>query len=196
MEEIGTADISLANFALRGPHNRENAAAAALAALAAGAPLEKIRAALSEFGGLPHRLQRIAEVGGVAFYNDSKATNTDAVRRALGSFSEPVVLLLGGRDKSTDLAPLERFAAKGVRHAVVMGEAASRLKEILSAVVPVTEAQSMAAAVQTAFSVSRPGDVVLLSPACASFDWYENYARRGEDFRREVEALQRREESR
>ena len=196
MAEIGIREISCTNVALPGAHNLENAAAAALAALAAGARLPDIEGALKTFDGLSHRLERVGTIGGVAFYDDSKATNVDAVRRALESFSEPVVLLLGGRDKNTDLTPLAKIAASRVRHAVVMGEAAPRLKTILAPVVPVTEAGSMAAAVQAAFSASRPGTVVLLSPACASFDWYENYARRGEDFRRAVEAIEHHEKNR
>ncbi len=196
MAGIGTIQIAMADFAPPGAHNRENAAAAALAALAAGASVEGVRAAIADFAGLPHRMERVATIAGVDFYDDSKATNVDAVRRAVETFTSPVVLLLGGRDKNTDLAPLASIAAGKVRHAVVMGEAAGRLKKVLAPVVPLTEAGSMAAAVQAAYSVSRPGTAVLLSPACASFDWYENYARRGEDFRREVETLKRREESR
>jgi len=193
MAPLGTVDISLADFGLPGPHNRENAAAAVLAAMAAGADAKRIEAVLSAFSGLAHRLERVATVEGVTFYDDSKATNVDAVRRALETFSGPVVLLLGGRDKNTDLGPLAQIAAARVQQAVVMGEAADRLERLLAPVVPVTRVGSMAAAVQTAFSLSRPGASVLLSPACASFDWYDNYARRGEDFRRQVEALQRRE---
>jgi UDP-N-acetylmuramoylalanine--D-glutamate ligase len=196
MAEVGSTEISCADFALAGPHNLENAAAAALAALAAGARLSDIEKVLETFSGLSHRLERVGTVDGVAFYDDSKATNVDAVRRALESFTGPLVLLLGGRDKNTDLTPLAEMAATRVRRAVVMGEAAARLKKILTPVVPVTEAESMDAAVQAAFSASRPGTVVLLSPACASFDWYENYARRGEDFRRAVEALAHREKNR
>lgn len=189
-------EISLSGFRLRGRHNRENAAAAALAALAAGANLEGVRAAIGTFAGLPHRLQRVDTVNGVDFYDDSKATNVDAVRRALETFESPVVLLAGGRDKNTDLSPLAGIAAGRVKQAVVMGEAAARLASIMAPVVPVIEAASMAEAVEAAFAASRPGEAVLLSPACASFDWYENYARRGEDFCRAVEALKRRESNR
>ncbi|MCF8081448.1 MAG: UDP-N-acetylmuramoyl-L-alanine--D-glutamate ligase [Desulfobacterales bacterium] len=186
-------EISLAGFRLRGRHNRENAAAAVLAALAAGADFDAVRTALDAFAGLPHRLQWVGTVKGVDFYDDSKATNVDAVKRALETFSSPVVLLLGGRDKDTDLSSLAGIAAGRVKRAVVMGEAAARLASVLSPVVPVTEAASMAEAVNAAFADSRPGEAVLLSPACASFDWYENYARRGEDFCRAVEAIERRE---
>ncbi|MGD8366217.1 MAG: UDP-N-acetylmuramoyl-L-alanine--D-glutamate ligase [Desulfobacterales bacterium] len=196
MTEVGETTVPFGGFTLPGPHNRENAAAAVLAALAAGAGVEAARGALDGFTGLPHRLEKVAVIDGVTFYDDSKATNVDAVRRALETFSSPVVLLLGGRDKNTDFTPLTQLAAQKVRHAVVMGEAAPRLKQVLAPVVPVTEAGSMAEAVKTAFSASRPGTAVLLSPACASFDWYENYARRGEDFRRHAEALQRREKNR
>jgi UDP-N-acetylmuramoylalanine--D-glutamate ligase len=189
-------EISLAEYRLRGRHNRENAAAAALAALAAGASLEGIQTALGTFAGLPHRLQWVGAVDGVDFYDDSKATNVDAVRRALETFTAPVVLLMGGRDKNTDLSPLAGIVAGRVKRAVVMGEAASRLASVLAPVVPVTEAASMSEAVSAAFADSRPGQAVLLSPACASFDWYENYARRGEDFCRAVEAIKRRESNR
>lgn len=196
MGGAGAKEISLAGFRLRGPHNRENAAAAALAAMAAGASLTGVQDALNAFAGLPHRLQRVGAVEGVDFYDDSKATNVDAVRRALETFTSPVVLLLGGRDKNTDLSPLAGMVAGRVKQAVVMGEAAARLASVLAPVVPVTEAASMAEAVDVAFAACRPGEAVLLSPACASFDWYENYARRGEDFCRAVEAIKHRESSR
>jgi len=168
----------------------ENAAAAVLTAMSLGGTYEAAVAVLEGFAGLPHRLEFVAEIAGVRYYNDSKATNVDAVARALEGFSERVVLIMGGRNKGSRFEALRRATADRVRHLVVMGEARDEIRAALRSALPVTEAVSMAAAVRRAAALARPGDAVLLAPGCASFDMYTDYAERGQDFRRAVAALQ------
>ncbi|MFN8035902.1 MAG: UDP-N-acetylmuramoyl-L-alanine--D-glutamate ligase [Acidimicrobiia bacterium] len=169
------------------PVDRGNAVAAAIAALEVGAGRDGIRAAIAEFRGLPHRVQPVGKAGGVEYYDDSKATNPHAALRAIEGFDR-VVLVAGGRNKGLDLSVL-RAAVPRLRSVVAIGEAADELERTLAGLVPVVRASSMHDAVRAARSRARAGDTVLLSPACASFDWYENYAQRGEDFAREVQEL-------
>jgi UDP-N-acetylmuramoylalanine--D-glutamate ligase len=182
-------DFDLASYRPPGAHNAENACAAVLAALAAGATPEGIQEALNGFGGLPHRLERVGCVKGVHFVNDSKGTNVDAVRRALESCSTPVVLIMGGRDKGGNFDLLSEAVHRRVKTLVVMGAAAGTIRATLGDRVPTVTAADMAEAVRTAAEHAAPGETVLLSPGCASFDRYPDYAARGEDFRREVKAL-------
>ncbi|HWH36031.1 MAG TPA: UDP-N-acetylmuramoyl-L-alanine--D-glutamate ligase [Acidimicrobiales bacterium] len=167
------------------PHDQANALAAAATARAAGASLDGVRRALRRFRGLPHRVSLVAEAAGVRFYDDSKATDPHAAATALAGFPS-VVLIAGGRNKGLDLSVLAT-AADRVRAVVAIGEAAGEVVLAFAATpVPVHQAGSMDAAVATARAVARPGDAVLLSPACASFDWYSSYAERGNDFARAV----------
>lgn len=183
--------IPLDRMQLQGVHNRENAAAAALAALAAGGTPAGIQTALARFRGLPHRVETVATVDGVRFVDDSKATNVDAVVRALEGFSEPVVLIMGGRDKLGSYDALKGPVRRGVRRLVLMGEARERIGAALGAECPggCLTAGSMEEAVALSQAVAQPGDVVLLSPACSSFDMFDSYAHRGECFRRAVARL-------
>jgi UDP-N-acetylmuramoylalanine--D-glutamate ligase len=176
VEEIG----------LRGTHNLENVLAATAAAAWAGVSPERLRAAIRAFRAVAHRLEWIRDLSGVGFYNDSKGTNVDATRRALAAFREPIVLIAGGRDKGQDFAPLAAAAAGRVKAAVVIGEGRATVGPALRRVTAVHEAESMAGAVRRAFGLAAPGDVVLLSPACASFDMFRDYEHRGEVFREEV----------
>ena len=153
--------------------------------------MKGIMAALAHFSGLPHRLEFITKVEGIFFYNDSKATNVDAVIRALESFSEPVVLLLGGRNKSGNFAILADSIQHNVKSLVIFGEAREEIESAFKGIVTSVLAQSMSEVVSKAREIAAAGDVVLFSPGCASFDMYENYARRGEDFRRCVEKLKK-----
>jgi UDP-N-acetylmuramoylalanine--D-glutamate ligase len=164
------------------PHDLENALAALAVAEAAGAGAEACRAALVAFRGLPHRVELVGEAYGVRFYDDSKATTPGAVLAALAGF-DSTVLIAGGRNKGLDLSPL-RTATPRLRGVVAIGEAAEELVDVFAGAVPVARASSMAGAVDDARSMARRHDVVLLSPACASFDWYRSYAARGEDFAR------------
>jgi UDP-N-acetylmuramoylalanine--D-glutamate ligase len=174
---------------LRGAHNVENVLAAVGAVAWANIAPEALRATIKVFRAVPHRLEWIRELRGVAFYNDSKGTNVDSTRKALAAFSEPIVLIAGGRDKGQDFAPLAAAAAGRVKAAVVIGEGRATVSPALKTVTPVTEADSMRAAVRRAFALAEPGEVVLLSPACASFDMFRDYEHRGEVFRAEVLAL-------
>jgi UDP-N-acetylmuramoylalanine--D-glutamate ligase len=174
---------------LIGRHNMENALAALVAGRLAGAlPLEA-RHALVAFRSLPHRMEMVGELDGVFFYDDSKGTNVGAVVAALDRFPRPVVLIAGGRDKRGSYEPLAQIMRKGGRGAVLIGEAAPRMREALSPVVPVELAATMEDAVAQAFTMARAGDAVVLSPACASFDMFRNYEHRADVFRAAVKAL-------
>ena len=168
-------------------HDRTNALAAGLAALAVGATNAGIRSALASYATLPHRVALVGEAGGVFWYDDSKATNPDATLRALESF-ESVVLLAGGRNKGLDLGVLASAGAR-VRGVVAFGEAGPEVAAAFRGVAPVVTAGSMHDAVGAAAQLAQSGDAVLLSPACASFDAYANYGERGDDFAAEVREL-------
>lgn len=187
--KTGMFSIPRKDIGLAGRHNLENICAAGLAVLAAGGTPEGVATAVSGFTGLPHRVQHVDTVNGVRYIDDSKATNVDATARALETFDNPVVLIMGGRDKGGSYAPLKSRFAGRVRHLVVVGEAAEKIAAELKDAAPMTRAATMDAAVRAAGAVAVSGDTVLLSPACSSFDMYESYARRGEDFSRAVRAV-------
>jgi UDP-N-acetylmuramoylalanine--D-glutamate ligase len=175
---------------LRGPHNTENIAAAAGAALAAGVSERVVAKTLREFRGLPHRLTQVAEIEGVRYINDSKATNVDAMKRALETFTEPITLIAGGRDKDGDFEAIASLVHERVHHAVYVGEATSKLERAFTSV-PSTRAKTLEEAVVVARSHATPGGVVLLSPGCASFDMFRNFEERGARFEAAVMELKR-----
>ena len=181
---------SLDRAALMGPHNRENIAAACLAAREQGATDAGIQQTIDTFKGLSHRLEPVRTVRGIRFVNDSKATNVDAVKRALECFDHPVVLIMGGLNKKGDFSQLKSLVQRRVKTLVAMGQAKD---EIITALAGdpghVLEADSMEEAVQKAFDAALDGDTVLLSPACASFDMFTSYAERGDRFRQIVERM-------
>ncbi len=179
----------LADFKLPGKHNMENAAAASLAALTAGGTFEGVRTALRKFKGLPHRLEYIDTLNGVDFFDDSKATNVDSVAKALETFERPVVLIMGGRNKGSKFHVLRDLIGRHTKELIVIGEAKEDIKAELGDIKPVETANSMEDAVFKAYNAAKPGDIVLLSPACASFDMYNSYAQRGEDFCKAVAKL-------
>jgi UDP-N-acetylmuramoylalanine--D-glutamate ligase len=166
------------------PHDIENALAACATAVGAGAPLEACRTVLRRFRGLPHRVELVGDAGGVRFYDDSKATTPASVLAALRGFPS-VVLVAGGRNKGLDLGVLRQEATR-IRAVVAIGDAAEEVMAAFRGAAPVQQASTMDDAVRLARAVARPGDAVLLSPGCASFDWYGSYAERGDDFRRAV----------
>jgi UDP-N-acetylmuramoylalanine--D-glutamate ligase len=166
------------------PHDVANALAAAASAIHGGGTTEGARAALLAFRGLPHRVSLVGEAGGVRWYDDSKATAPHATRAAVRGF-ESVVLIAGGRNKGLDLRALAEEVVR-VRAVVAIGEAGPEVAAAFDGLRPVREAASMDDAVAAAASLARRGDAVLLSPACASFDWYGSYAERGDDFVRAV----------
>lgn len=181
--------IDLSVLRLKGRHNRENAAAAALAALAFGVSAKDIEKAFAGFEGLAHRVETVAVIGGVEFVNDSKGTNVDAVIRAIETFNRPIVLVMGGRDKAGKFDVLIDPVRRRVRSLVLIGEAAETIRRALGKIVPTQIASDMGDAVTRAYSAAKQGDVVLLSPGCASFDMFSSYKHRGETFRNAVNRL-------
>jgi UDP-N-acetylmuramoylalanine--D-glutamate ligase len=186
-ELVGPAGVLAAVPASGAPHEITNALAAAAAAAEVGADIDAIARALTAFGGLAHRVQLVGEHSGIRYFDDSKATNPHATAAALAGF-EHAVLIAGGRNKALDLLGL-RVHAHRLRAVVAIGEAAGEVEAAFAGTVPVVRAESMREAVRSAADHALPGDAVLLSPACASFDWYESYAARGDDFAREVTLL-------
>lgn len=173
--------VSTAELRLRGDHNVANAMAASLCALLAGAPVEAVREGLRSFEPMPHRLQPIAVVDGVLWIDDSKATNPDAAVKALQAFDEPVVLIAGGKAKNTDFSDLGRVATARARAVVLIGESAEAIGAAIEGP-PVHYAGSLREAVDAAAALAKPGDAVLLSPACASFDMFDSAEHRGQTF--------------
>jgi UDP-N-acetylmuramoylalanine--D-glutamate ligase len=179
--------------ALQGPHNAQNASAAIRVCQAFGMPEDRIEKGLRTFSGLPHRMERVATHNGVQFVNDSKATNTDSAAPALAAFppagSGPRIhWIVGGLPKEDGLGATEAHLAN-VKAAYTIGEAGPRFAELLEGRVPVTRAEMLCEATRRALAAAVPGDVVLLSPACASFDQFKDYEQRGESFRQFVAAL-------
>jgi len=183
----GSEIVDVASLPRSLPHDLANALAASAAALAAGADLDGVRAALQGWEGFPHRVALVGDAGGVQWYDDSKATNPHAALAALRGFGS-VVLIAGGRNKDLDLSVLGE-AADRVRAVVAIGEAAPDVEKAFAGLRPVTVASSMDDAVRVAAAYAEPGDAVLLSPGCASFDWYTSYGERGDDFQRAVNDL-------
>lgn len=182
------AIVAVADLPRSLPHDLANALAASATASAAGVHDRAIAQVLRTFGPLPHRVSPVATIGGVTYYDDSKATVPHAALAAMRGFAS-VVLIAGGRNKGLDLSPLAE-AAGHVRAVVAIGEAADEVAAAFDGLRPVRHATSMTDAVTTAASLAQPGDAVLLSPACASFDWYPSYADRGDDFAACVIALE------
>jgi UDP-N-acetylmuramoylalanine--D-glutamate ligase len=181
--------FSLANVKLHGIHNLENMMAAVAATKAIGVAHDSIQMVLNRFPGLEHRLEFVRNKDGVAYYNDSKGTNVGAVVKSLESFSAPVILLAGGVDKGGGYAPLERQIEKKVRRLVLFGAAKEMIARALGGLTDTVIVEDLPAAVADAAAHSRPGDVVLLSPACSSFDQFKNYAERGRAFKTLVQNL-------
>lgn len=187
--------MEVGELGLPGEHNLENALAASSAAMLLGAPPEAVRKALREYRGLPHRLQRVGERDGVTFFDDSKATNPHATLRALSAFSGPVLLILGGRNKGLPFRELAaelagRNARGGVRMVYLVGEAAEEIEAALKEQAPEVPREVLPGLEEVFADLpqrARPGDAVVFSPACASFDRYRDYRERGEHFRRLAE---------
>jgi UDP-N-acetylmuramoylalanine--D-glutamate ligase len=174
---------------IRGPHNLANSLAASLAATALGCPPKAIRAAIREFGGLEHRLEPVGSIGAVEFINDSKATNVDSMRSALGSIRPPVVLIAGGRNKGGDFTPLVPLVRANVKTVVAIGESREELRHAFSPATEVLFADDMDDAVRAAYHAAAPSGTVLLSPGCASFDMFDDFEHRGRVFKQSLETL-------
>ena len=183
-------DIAETDLPIKGVHNLENALAAVAACALAGVSPAVIGAALRSFQPVPHRLQFVARIAGVDYYDDSKATNVAAAVKACASFPNGLWAILGGRDKGSDFAPLAAVLQGRARSALLVGEAAPLIRRDLNGSVPTVETGTLDAAVSYAASRAAPGDTVLLAPACASFDQYSNYIERGSAFQRLVGELE------
>ncbi len=180
---------SLSNVKLMGAHNRENMLAAIGAAELCGCAQESIQESLENFCGLDHRLEYVRKIDGVFFYNDSKATNIDALLRSLQSFPENVILIAGGREKGGDYRVLKDEIEKKVRMLILIGESREKLFQLFGALTPTRFAQDLEEAVRVAFQHANQGDVVLLSPGCASFDMFSSYGERGQRFKQAVQKV-------
>ncbi len=179
--------IEVDEMLLKGVHNQENAMAAALVSWLAGASIEAIREVLKDFPGLAHRLQFVAEVDGIKFYDDSKGTNVASVVKSVESFSCPVVLILGGQDKGLDFRALRSL--KHIKAIVALGEAIPKILGHLDGYFQVHPVPDMDSAVKVAYCLAAEGEVVLLSPGCASFDMFRDYSHRGKVFQEVVKSL-------
>ena len=187
----GTEDVLMrrGDIPLRGEHNLENVLAAATASILAGAPVGAIEAAVRSFPGVEHRLEFAAEIRGIAFYNDSKATNVDATLKAIDAFPGSLFVILGGKDKGSDYSPLREPLSKKARLVLLIGAAADKIAAQLDGAAPLKHAGTLERAVDFAFQKAQPGDTVLLAPACASFDQFENFEHRGRVFKELVAQL-------
>ncbi len=176
-------------ISIKGLHNLYNSMAATLVGQLLGVGTASIRSTLRNFKGVEHRLEFVRELEGVRYYNDSKATNVDSVWYALQAFDQPIVLFLGGRDKGNDYSRLTDLVRERVKAIIAIGESAEKVEKAFRNVTALQKADSIEEAVKTAKNLARSGDVVLLSPACASFDWFKNYEHRGQVFKELVNKL-------
>jgi UDP-N-acetylmuramoylalanine--D-glutamate ligase len=175
--------------ALKGAHNLENVLAACAMAILAGAPPESLEGSIRRFKGVEHRIEWVSEINGVPYYNDSKATNVDATIKSLEAFPGNILLIIGGRDKAGDFTALRSPVREQVKHIVLIGEAAGKIRKALSGMADMSEAPSMEDAVSMCRSLAQRGDTVLLAPACASFDMFRDYEHRGRAFKEAVKKL-------
>jgi UDP-N-acetylmuramoylalanine--D-glutamate ligase len=185
----GQCVMSVSDIPLRGRHNVQNVMAAAIAARLAGASLEQIAAAVRTFPGVEHRLEFVRELDGVAYYNDSKATNVDATLKAIDAFPGGLWIILGGKDKNSDYTVLRQPLREKSRAALLIGAAAMKIEEQLNGAIRIEHSGTLKNAVETGWREAAPGETVLLAPACASFDQFQNYEHRGRVFKELVNGL-------
>ena len=183
--------MKVSEIPLAGAHNVENVLAAVMAARLADVDAPTIAKGVRSFAGVEHRLEFVAEIAGVRYFNDSKATNVDATVKALDAFSGRILVILGGKDKGSDYTVLQRPLREKAVLALLIGAAADKIESQIAGSVAIERAGTMEKAVETASQAARPGDVVLLAPACASFDQFENYEHRGRVFKELVKGLER-----
>ena len=195
-EARGAREIMLVSeIPLKGAHNVENALAAVCVGALLGCEAEKIRDAVRRFKAVEHRLEYVATVGGVEYYNDSKATNVDATIKALESFPANIHLILGGKDKGSDYSVLNPLLKERVKRVYTIGAAAGKIESQIRQAAEIVNAETLESAVKRAAAAAQPGDVVLLAPACASFDQFRNYEHRGKVFKEAVGNLARAEKA-
>jgi UDP-N-acetylmuramoylalanine--D-glutamate ligase len=184
-----TEVLKVEDLVLRGPHNQWNACAAVASTIPFGLPLDSVRKTLKRFSGIEHRIEFVRELDGVKFFNDSKSTNPDSLFWALQSFTEPIILIAGGLDKGTDFTPLKKLVEEKVRLAILIGKAKDKLRESWDGATEILFANDMLDAVEKAHRMANSGEVVLLSPGCASFDMFNNFEHRGKVFKEIVQKL-------
>ncbi|MEA1967183.1 MAG: UDP-N-acetylmuramoyl-L-alanine--D-glutamate ligase [Thermodesulfobacteriota bacterium] len=186
--------IDISGIRLKGMHNKENIAAASLAVLALGGNVKGIESFLAKFTGLAHRIEYAGTINNIEYYNDSKATNSDAVIRALESFGNSIslILIMGGKEKNSDFTCLKQVVKKRVKKIIALGEAKEKIHDALGGICDFSYADSMEQVVDFASKSAVMGDTVLLSPACASFDMYKSYSHRGDDFVKYVKKVEKR----
>jgi UDP-N-acetylmuramoylalanine--D-glutamate ligase len=182
--------ITRDEITLRGDHNLENVMSALGVGLACGASIDSMRAGVRDFKGVEHRLEFVAEIGGVKFYNDSKATNVDAAIKCIEAFDGGVNVILGGKDKGSDYSPLAPLIRERCSNVILIGTAKDKIAAALENTRPLLRAATMPEAVEIGLKISKPGEIVLLAPACASFDMFDNYEHRGRVFKEAVKLLQ------
>lgn len=187
--EMEKTVLPVNSFRIKGVHNIENIMAASLLALSAGCKGDSIKEVVNVFPGLPHRMEFVREIDGIKFINDSKGTNVDAVAKSLESFESNVILIAGGRDKDSDFRLLRDVVKRKVKALILIGEASTKIADALGDLVPYYFEKDMKSAVYRAKEIAESGDVVLLSPACASFDMFSNFEHRGEVFKDAVNSL-------
>ena len=191
--QAGEVEIMpVSEIPLKGAHNLENVLAAVCVARAVDSPPAVIRQAVKDFQAVEHRLEFVATINGVDYYNDSKATNVDATVKALESFPANIHLVLGGKDKGSDYSVLKALLRERVKRVYTIGAAAEKIESQIAGSAPAERVNTVEAAVRRATEQAAPGDVVLLAPACASFDQFENYEHRGRVFKEAVRLLSRR----
>lgn len=188
-KEMEKTILSVSTFKIKGVHNIENIMAASLLAFFAGCKGETIQTVVQQFSGLSHRMEIVKEIDGVVYINDSKGTNVDAVKKSLESFSGNVILIAGGRDKDGDFSALRDIVKEKVKALILIGEAKHKIADILGRLVTCYLESDMKSAVIKAKEIACAGDVVLLSPGCASFDMFKNFEHRGEVFKKIVNSL-------
>lgn len=181
--------FDVSNMKIRGAHNAENACAAALAGLLAGVDSETIKSAVAGFAGLEHRMEKVDEINAVSYYNDSKGTNPEATIKSLEGFNKNVVLIAGGSSKGSGFTSLAGAIFEHAKGVALIGQTAPEIEKALGSFQPKVRARDMKEAVSLGASWCGEGDAVLLSPACASFDMYENFEKRGEAFKKAVAGL-------
>ncbi len=185
--KLFTADA----IALKGAHNQENVLAACAMAILAGAAPDSLEASVRKFKGVEHRIEFVCEIDGVQYFNDSKATNVDATIKSLEAFPGGIVLIAGGKDKAGDFTVLQTLVRERVKHLVLIGQAAGKIREALSGTTEISQTGSMQEAVSACHRIAKAGDVVLLAPACASFDMFQDYEHRGRVFKDAVRSLKK-----
>lgn len=178
--------MPISEISLPGFHNLENVMAACLIGHVFGVRPDMMRRSIRGFSGLEHRLEKVASVSGVEFINDSKATTVDATIKAIQSFDRRIILILGGRDKGADFTRLRKPVRENVKKIILLGEAREKIKRALRGTVPMEEVSTLKGAVRLAYELAEPGEVVLLAPACTSFDMFKNFEARGRAFKKEV----------